>query len=101
MKPINIDKFRKFYSINEYGVVYSNRKNRYMTGAVNSVGYKMVFLTDIQGNNRWYMLSRLVALTYIGHPDNIKLEANHRTTPIHLYGSNMYRCSFVTGVTVV
>ena len=77
MKPINIDKLRTKYTISNTGIVYSNWRNRYLKPQFNSVGYTMVYLTDTDKNSKWYMIHRLVAVTYIGQPENNSLEVNH------------------------
>ena len=77
MKSLNLEPFSKLYQITEDGQLWSNRKQKFCKGAINSVGYKMYWLQPNRSRGRFYMASRLTALTYIGDPPTLKHEINH------------------------
>ena len=83
MKPIKYSGLERLYQISETGDVYSNIKKRYLKGAFNSVGYRMVYLTFDNGLRcRWFSVARLVAFTYLPEPPpktqySPKLEIHH------------------------
>lgn len=66
------------YLINEYGLIYSKIKNRYLKGTINNYGYQLYRLKLITGKFKWFMCHRLVGYTYLSLPTNNKLEINHK-----------------------
>lgn len=63
------------YGASPEGKIYCLRKEHEITPCVDSNGYKWVWLTDKNGTTH-YLISRLVALTFIPNPDN-KPEVDH------------------------
>ena len=77
MKDLNLTGFEHLYSITEDGELYSKRKQRYLKGQINDIGYKMFWLQPDTGKRgKFHMAARLVLLTYVGNPPD-KHEANH------------------------
>lgn len=54
-----------FYTIDEYGNVFSERKNKYLKPSLDSDGYKYVTL-----KGKHYRIHRLVAMAFIDNPEN-------------------------------
>ncbi len=78
MEPIKILGLN-YYEITNDGQVYSHLKKRWLKPIVNSCGYIMYSLFNIETNHRkFYMCSRLVAYTFIGPPPTDKHEVNHK-----------------------
>lgn len=64
------------YSINKAGMIWSHRKNKYLTPSVNWCGYLTVRLTKEYKRSKAPFVARLVALQFIPNPKNLP-EVNH------------------------
>jgi hypothetical protein len=83
VRPVNLEGFSHLYTIDEYGNIFSLRKNRYLKPAFNSYFYPMVMLSSeakdrLNHPNVWRMVHRIVAVTFIGPPPSAKHEINHK-----------------------
>ena len=85
-KEIDIEKVEQYYRIEEDGMVWSYRKNKYLKPTFNQAGYLYVCIICL-GDKPWYAVHRLVAAKYIGqcpggkevsHKDGIRTH-NHYT----------------------
>lgn len=73
MKDIN--GYEGLYTINEYGDVFSYKKNKYMKIQKNRLGYKVISLFK-DGVKKTYTIHKLVAEAYLDNPHNLP-EINH------------------------
>lgn len=80
MKPIiNVPELTPdVYLISEAGLVYSKLKKKYLKGLINNYSYQLYRLKLIDGNFKWFMCHRLVALTYLDQPESLDLKINHK-----------------------
>lgn len=69
--------WEEFYRISPYGEVYSLKRNRLLKGALNSVGYPVVYLVGNYIKPKWYFIHRLVAATFLQAPESERLEIDH------------------------
>lgn len=76
MKNIIINNVKTDYDIDENGLIYSHKTNRYLQGTLYNTGYKMVRLT-VEGVKKGYAIHRLVAQTFIPNPNNLPI-VNHK-----------------------
>lgn len=77
MKPINISGL-EHYEITEDGQVYSKLKERWIKPSINSCGYYMYSLQDVNHFRKFYMVSRLVCITYVSDPPTPKYDVHHK-----------------------
>jgi hypothetical protein len=75
-KPIDIAKVEQYYRIEEDGMVWSYRKNKYLKPTFNQCGYLYVCITCLS-DRPWYAVHRLVAAKYIGQCPDGK-ETSHK-----------------------
>lgn len=66
----DIRNFEGLYAITEDGEVWSYRANRFLKQKTKASGYKEVGLCR-DGEQKWFLVHRLVAETYIPNPDNL------------------------------
>lgn len=80
VRPVNLEGFSHLYTIDEYGNIFSVRKNRYLHIICNNLGYCFVTLTPDNGISdvRRRSVHRIVACTFIGSPPTPKHEINHK-----------------------
>jgi hypothetical protein len=85
-KQIDISIVEQYYRIEEDGMVWSYRKNKYLKPTFNTAGYLYVCITCLS-NRPWYAVHRLVSAKYIGqcpkgketsHKDGVRTN-NHYT----------------------
>lgn len=81
VRPVNLEGFSHLYTVDEYGNIFSLRKQRYLKPAFNQYDYAMVLLSSDKNRpdlpNKWRMVHRIVAITFIGAPPTAKHEINH------------------------
>ena len=72
-------KFRDFekYEIYEDGRIWSYKTNRFLKPGTDKVGYKLVVLSDNEGNAKTYRLHRVVYEAVSGAPIPECFEVNH------------------------
>lgn len=58
------------YIIYSDGRIYSKFKKKFMRQSITNKGYLMVSLYDGTGKRKFYLVHRLVAMTFIPNPDN-------------------------------
>jgi hypothetical protein len=71
-----IPKFELYYSVNKSGDVYSHRYKRILHPIKQKHGYLRVRLYNSK-EYKWYLVHRLIALTFIPNPEN-KKTVNHK-----------------------
>lgn len=74
-KNLILDEKPTNYTINTFGEIFNTKTNKYLKGSIKN-GYKTVKLT-INGIKKDYLVHRLVALTFLENPNNLK-EVNHK-----------------------
>ena len=60
-----------YYQISEDGMIWSNFYNKYLAYKKDSDGYHDILLVCEDGKRRHFRVHRLVAMTYIGNPENL------------------------------
>ena len=60
-----------YYQISEDGMIWSNIYNKYLAYKKDSDGYHDILLVCEDGKRRHFRVHRLVAMTYIGNPENL------------------------------
>lgn len=79
------------YEVYDNGRVYSNLSNKFLKLRKNNKGYYMICLRE-NNKNKWYLVSRLVAINFIDNPNNYK-EVNHIDgNPLNNNVSNLEWC---------
>lgn len=73
--------FKNFnkYEVYEDGHIWSYKKNRFLKPWTNKKGYKQVWLTDNEGESKWYYLHRVVYESVTSEPIPEGFEINHRS----------------------
>lgn len=71
--------FKNFtkYEVFEDGRIWSYKKNRFLKPWTNKKGYQQVWLTDNEGESKWYYLHRVVYESVTGEPIPEGMEINH------------------------
>lgn len=73
---LDIKGYENLYAVTEDGQVWSYRTKKFMKPQINNSGYQMVLL-QAHGKQKFCLVHRLVALTYIPNPDNLP-QVNHK-----------------------
>lgn len=85
---------RNLYKISNFGNVYSNAKNGYLSPAITN-GYLTVQLAMENGDRKSFYVHRLVAIAFIPNPDpNNLIEVNHKN--LHRDDPFVYNLEWVT-----
>lgn len=71
-----IPEYENLYSCSKDGLIYSHRAERFLKPSCNNSGYLGVTLFGLEGEQKSYLVHRLVALTFIENPD-LKPCINH------------------------
>ncbi|MBE3086041.1 MAG: HNH endonuclease [Bacteroidetes bacterium] len=74
-REVNLPGYEGLYQVTDTGVLYSLRKNKQLTQAVNSSGYLMCYLTPNEGAGHWIMAHIVVLTTFKGPKEGY--EVNH------------------------
>jgi hypothetical protein len=69
--------FEDRYSISSLGRLFSKYKNKMLSPNLDKDGYKYITLYSGKGYNKFYRISRLVAINFIPNPDNLP-QVNHK-----------------------
>ena len=72
-------KFRDFdkYDVFEDGRIFSYSRNKFLKPQTDKYGYQRVWLTDNEGNAKWYRLNRIVYETFTCEPILDGMQVNH------------------------
>ena len=74
-----MSKFRDFekYEIYPDGRIWSYSRNKFLKPQTNKNGYQEIFLSDNEGNAKWYYVHRIVYESVTGEPIPEGYEINH------------------------
>lgn len=72
-------KFRDFdkYEIYEDGKIWSYKRKKFLKPWTNKKGYQQVYLSDNEGNAKWYYVHRVVFEAVTGEPIPECMQCNH------------------------
>lgn len=90
-KPVNIKHYNELYEVSTYGRIRKIDTHKILNTSSNHDGYQIINLRACQ-NNQSMFVHRLVALTYVQNPDNLKNNNHIDGNRINNNASNLVWC---------